>query len=371
LKIASIELREIRLPLVHFFETSFGRTYERRILLVRVRDSEGATGWGECTAGEGPFYCEEWTESAWAVIKEFLAPILIGQEFAAPADVSALMRRVRGNRMAKAALETACWDSAAKHAGVPLWQMLGGTRREIACGVSIGIQDTPEALLDKIERELAAGYQRIKIKIKPGWDAAIVERVHTRFPDIQLMVDANSAYTLADAPLFQTLDPFHLMMVEQPLAYDDMYDHAALQREIKTPVCLDESIRSSEDARKAIELGACRLINVKLGRVGGHAEAQRVEQTARVRGVPVWCGGMLESGIGRAHNIAMSTLAGFTLPGDVSASARYWAEDIIEPPVTVTAHGTIMAPAAPGIGFDVNEARVAALTVRRENFTAE
>lgn len=370
MKIEAIELREIRLPLVHFFETSFGRTYERNILLVRVRDTDGGVSWGECTAGEGPFYCEEWTESAWAVIGAFLAPLLVGQELAAPGDAAALMGRVRGNRMAKAALETACWDLAAQRAGVPLWQLLGGTRREIACGVSIGIQDTPDALLEKIEREVAAGYQRIKIKIKPGWDAAIVERVRARFPDIQLTVDANSAYTLADAPLFQTLDRFRLMLIEQPLGYDDMYDHATLQKQIDTPVCLDESIRSHEDARKAIALGACRIINVKLGRVGGHAEAQRVEQVCRERGVPVWCGGMLESGIGRAHNIAISTLAGFTLPGDVSASARYWAEDIIEPAVTVTPHGTIIAPDAPGLGFTVNEARIDTLTVRRVNFPA-
>ncbi|HEX8181898.1 MAG TPA: o-succinylbenzoate synthase [Pyrinomonadaceae bacterium] len=370
MQIRSIELREIRLPLVHFFETSFGRTYERRILLVRVRDEDGVEGWGECTAGEGPFYCEEWTESAWAVIANYLAPMLAGHEFAAPGEVWARLRRVRGNRMAKAALETACWALAALKEGVPLWRMLGGTQSEIACGVSIGIQDTPAALLDKIERELAAGYQRIKIKIKPGWDASVVERVRARFPDIQLMVDANSAYTLADAPLFQTLDRFNLMMVEQPLAHDDIYDHAALQRQIKTPVCLDESIHSSADARVALELNACRIVNVKLGRVGGHVEAQRVEEVCRTHGVPVWCGGMLESGIGRAHNIAMATLAGFTLPGDVSASARYWAEDIIEPPVTVSAHGTIAAPAAPGLGFAVNEARIEHLTVRRENFTA-
>ncbi len=370
MKIESIELREIRLPLVHFFETSFGRTIERRILLVRVRDTDGGEGWGECTAGEGPFYCEEWVESAWVVIKAFLAPMLVGQELAAPADAWTRMERVRGNRMAKAALETACWDLAARREDVPLWQLLGGTRREIACGVSIGIQDTPEALLDKIEREVSAGYQRIKIKIKPGWDVAIVERVRARFPDIQLTVDANSAYTLADTPLLQSLDRFRLMLIEQPLAFDDMYDHATLQRQLDTPICLDESIRSHDDARKAIELGACRIINVKLGRVGGHAEAQRVERVCRERGVPVWCGGMLESGIGRAHNIAMSTFAGFTLPGDVSASARYWAEDIIEPAVTVTPRGTIIAPDAPGLGCAVNEARIEELTVRCENFPA-
>ena len=370
LKITSIELREIRLPLVHFFETSFGRTYERRILLARVRNAEGGEGWGECTAGEGPFYSEEWTESAWEVIKAWLAPMVLGREVEGAAQIFALMKAVRGNRMAKAAVETACWDLEAKRAGLPLWQVLGGTRREIACGVSIGIQDTPEQLLDKIAGELAAGYQRIKIKIKPGWDREIVELVRGRFPGIRLMVDANSAYTLADAPLFRALDEFELMMAEQPLAFDDMYDHAELQRQIQTPVCLDESVRSPEDARKALALGACRVVNLKLGRVGGHAQAQLVERTCREGGVPVWCGGMLESGIGRAHNVAMSTLEGFTLPGDVSASARYWAEDVIEPPVTVTPRGTILVPDAPGIGFQVNERRVEALTVRKELFTA-
>ena len=368
MKIASIELREIRLPLIHFFETSFGRTTERRILLLRLLDEEGVEGWGECTAGEGPFYSEEWTESAWGVIKTYLAPMTLGREIARAADASALMRAVRGNRMAKAAIETAAWDIEAQRANVPLWKLLGGVRAEIACGVSIGIQDTPEALLEKIEREVGAGYQRIKIKIKPGWDASIVERVRARFPDIGLMVDANSAYTLADASLFQTLDQYNLMMVEQPLAYDDMVDHARLQAQIATPVCLDESIRSSEDARKALEMNACRIVNVKLGRVGGHGEAQEVERVCRERGVPVWCGGMLESGIGRAHNIALATLAGFTLPGDVSASARYWEEEIIEPPVTVSARGTINAPEAAGLGFEVKRERIEALTVRRESY---
>ncbi|MGH9944151.1 MAG: o-succinylbenzoate synthase, partial [Pyrinomonadaceae bacterium] len=312
MKIASIELREIHLPLRHFFETSFGRTTERVIVLVRVRDESGTEGWGECTAGEGPFYSEEWYAGAWAVLKAYLVPMVLGKTVEGPAEVSGLMRQVRGNRMAKAALEIACWDLVARREGVPLWKMLGGTRAEISCGVSIGIQDTPEELLEKIAGELSAGYQRIKIKIKPGWDQDIVERVRARFPDIQLMVDANSAYRLADAPLFRELDRFKLMMAEQPLAYDDVYDHAELQRQIETPVCLDESVRSAEDARKAIALGACRIINVKLGRVGGHAEAQKVEAVCRENNIPIWCGGMLESGIGRAHNIAMSTLAGFT-----------------------------------------------------------
>src|ERR1044072_8148507 len=355
MNIRTIELREIRLRLVHFFETSFGRTIERRIMLVRVGDAGGAQGGGARTGGEGPFYCEEWIDSAWEVTRLFLAKMVLGQEVEGAAAIGELMRSPRGNRMAKASIETACWDLEAKRLGVPLWRQLGGVRPEIPCGVSIGIQDTPEQLLEKIEKELAAGYQRIKIKIKPGWDREVVEKVRARFPGIRLMVDANSAYTLADAPLLRALDEFDLMMIEQPLAYDDREDHAKLQRQIKTPVCLDESVRSAEDARKAIEMGACRIINVKLGRVGGHNEAARVEAVCRESGVPVWCGGMLESGIGRAHNVAMAPLGGFTLPGDVSASSRYWAEDIIDPPVTVTPAGTIKAPDGPGIGFERSE----------------
>lgn len=368
--ISSIELREIRLPLIHFFETSFGRTTERRIVLVRVVDRDGAEGWGECTAGEGPFYSEEWTETAWTTIKEFLARMVVGREVTNASEVYGLMKAVRGHRMAKAAIETACWDLEAKRSGVPLWKHLGGVHEEIPCGVSIGIQNSPEELIDKIDQELSAGYQRIKIKIKPGWDLDIVRRVRERFPEIRLMGDANSAYSLHDAPLFKALDEFNLMMIEQPLAYDDIFDHAELQRQIKTPVCLDESVRTPEDANHAIDLGAGRIINVKLGRVGGHAQAKRIETIARQRKIPVWCGGMLESGIGRAHNIAMATLAGFTLPGDVSASARYWEEDIINPPVTVSARGTITAPNTPGIGFEVNRSRVDQLTVRSERITA-
>jgi O-succinylbenzoate synthase len=367
--ISSIELREIRLPLIHFFETSFGRTTERRIILVRVTDADGVEGWGECTAGEGPFYSEEWTETAWPTLNEFLAPMVVGREVEDAAEVSGLMKKVRGHRMAKAAIETACWDLESKRAGVPLWKHLGGVHEAIPCGVSIGIQDSPEALLEKIETELAAGYQRIKIKIKPGWDLTVVRKVREHYPEILLMGDANSAYTLNDVELFQALDDFNLMMIEQPLAHDDIFDHAELQKQIKTPVCLDESIHSAEDARHAIEIGACRIINVKLGRVGGHTEAKRVEEVCRERGIPVWCGGMLEAGIGRAHNIAMATLAGFTLPGDVSASSRYWEEDIIEPPVRVSERGTITAPNTPGIGFEVNRSRVDSLTMRCDRIT--
>ena len=366
MNIQAIELREIRLPLVHFFETSFGRTTERRIVLARVVDRDGAEGWGECTAGEGPFYSDEWTDSCWITLQTFLVPMILGRKVERASDVFSLMKPVRGHRMAKATLETACWDLEAKRAGLPLWKHLGGVRQEIPCGVSIGIQDSVEALLEKIEREVEAGYQRIKIKIKPGWDVRILEQVRARFPRIRLMADANSAYTLDDVPLFRTMDEFDLMMIEQPLAHDDILDHALLQQQVRTPLCLDESIHSDRDARHAIDAGACRIINVKLGRVGGHTEAQFVEHVCRSKGIPLWCGGMLEAGIGRAHNISMSTLEGFTLPGDVSASARYWDEDIIEPPVTVSPRGTITAPDAPGLGYDINLARIEALTVRKE-----
>ncbi|HUP49855.1 MAG TPA: o-succinylbenzoate synthase [Thermoanaerobaculia bacterium] len=365
MRIAAVELTQIRLPLVAPFETSLGRTSERNIILVRVDDGEGAEGWGECVADERPHYSEEWTGSAWPAMETILGPMLAGQEIERAGDVAALFEPIRGNRMAKAAIEAACWDLEARRRGLPLWQLLGGERREIACGVSIGLQPSIETLLAKIERELAAGYQRIKVKIKPGRDIELLAAVRERFPDVPLMADANSAYRLHDAPLLRNLDSFDLMMIEQPLAHDDIADHARLQQEIMTPICLDESIRTAADARHAVELGACRIINIKMGRVGGHSEARRIERLCRESGVPVWCGGMLEAGIGRAHNIALSTLAGFMLPGDVSASARYWEEDIIDPAVTVTARGTIVPPPGPGIGYEVRRDRIDKLAVRR------
>ena len=316
-------------------------------------------------ADDSPYYSEEWTESAWAVMNRFLAPLLLAGPVASAEAVDGLFAHVKGNRMAKAALETACWDLDARARNVPLRQLLGGTRSEIASGVSIGLQPTAGELLARVREELGAGYQRIKIKIKPGQDLELVRAVRAEFPDIALMVDANSAYRLADATLLQQLDAFDLMMIEQPLAHDDLAQHAVLQRQLSTPIGLDESIRSSADARLAIELGACRIVNVKLGRVGGHVEARRIERLCREHGIAVWCGGMLEAGIGRAHNIALSTLPGFTLPGDVSASARYWEEDIIDPPVTVTSRGTIVPPSGPGIGFAVKHERIERLTVRK------
>ena len=364
MQIKSIELIEIKLPLVHFFETSFGRTYERRIILTRVADEDGREGWGECTVGELPSCSEEWTDAAWVTLEKILAPMVLGKDVETASQIWGLMKKVRGNRMAKAALETAVWDLEAKKSGVPLWKHLGGVQNEIECGVSIGIQDSVEQLFEKIQTELDAGYRRIKIKIKPGWDLDVIKRVREKFGNIRLMGDANSAYSLDDVELFQKMDSFHLMMFEQPLAHDDMYDHARLQKKIETPICLDESIHSLPDARKAIKLGACRIINIKLGRVGGHKQAKRLSKYCHSRGVPVWCGGMLETGIGRAHNIAMSTLEGFTLPGDVSASKRYWHEDIIEPAVEVTTRGTIIAPEGPGIGFEVKRDRIDKATAK-------
>jgi len=363
--IKSIELIEIKMPLVHFFETSFGRTYDRRIILTRVEDAEGNEGWGECTAGETPSYCEEWTESCWQILEKILAPRVIGKEVESAEKIWDVMKPIRGNRMAKAAIETACWDLEAKRLNVPLWKHLGGENQEIECGVSIGIQDSAEQLLEKIAVELDAGYKRIKIKIAPHWDYEIIKKVRETFSDILLMGDANSAYTLDDIDKLKSLDEFDLMMLEQPLSNDDIIDHAKLQREITTPICLDEPIRSPEDARKAIELKSGKIINLKNGRVGGHAQSKLIEKICREKEIPVWCGGMLESGIGRAHNIAISTLKGYTLPGDVSASKRYWKQDIIEPAVEVTPKGTIIAPDKPGIGFEVRKNRINKVTTRK------
>ncbi len=367
LHLEKLELREIELPLVSPFETSFGSTTQRRILIVRVFDKSGASGYGECVAAEGPFYNHETVDTAWLITAKYIGPLLTRADVATAREVNTALAPIRGNQMAKAGVEAAIWDLEAKLAGRPLWRHLGGVRNEINCGVSIGLQETTGKLIEKVAHELESGYQRIKLKIKPGKDVHLVEAIRSRFPSITLSVDANSAYSLnGDLSLVHQLDQHNLLMIEQPLAPGDLVDHAKLQREIKTPICLDESICSLSDARHAVELGSCRIINIKLGRVGGHTEVQLIQAHAIEHGIPVWCGGMLEAGIGRAHNIALSTLPGFTLPGDVSASARYWEEDIIDPAVTVSRQGTIKAPDGPGIGFEVNEARVEALTVRRE-----
>ena len=367
MRIEKLILREIHLRLKAPFETSFGRMAERRIVLVEAV-SEAISGWGEITAAEGPYYNSETTDTAWIVFSEFIAPLVVGREIAAAADVGQLLAPIRGHEMAKAGLECALWDLEAKRKAMPLARLLEGSRDEISCGVSIGIQASPAALCSTVERELAAGYQRIKMKIKPGKDRDFIDGVRKRFPQIDLMVDANSAYTLADLPHLKSFDQFRLMMIEQPLAWDDIYQHARLQAVLKTPVCLDESIRNCRDAEAAIAMKACQVINIKLGRVGGHSEAKRVEHLCREQSIPVWCGGMLESGIGRAHNIAISSLPGFVLPGDVSASQRYWDEDIIHPEVEVSARGTIRVPVAPGIGYEVRSTRIEKLTVRHQSF---
>ena len=363
-RIDRMDLRLLRLPLVSFFETSFGRTYDRSFLLVTVV-SDGVEGWGECVAEDGPFYSPETTETAWHAITQFIAPRVLGVPFAHPRDILPALAAIRGHNMAKAAVEMAAWDLFARMDGQPLAHVLGGTRARIESGVSIGIQDSPEQLFGKIETELAAGYRRIKIKIKPGWDVAIVRAVRQRFGEILLMADANAAYTLADADRLAELDAFGLMMIEQPLSYDDVRDHARLQRRLKTSICLDESIHSAKDAAEAIELGACRIINIKPGRVGGHAESIRLHDVCAKHGVPVWHGGMLESGIGRAHNIHLASLPNFSLPGDIAASKRYFVPDLIEPPIEVASDGTIEVPEQPGIGVHIDRARVDAATLRR------
>ncbi|MHB8753979.1 MAG: o-succinylbenzoate synthase [Candidatus Acidiferrales bacterium] len=365
MRIQKVTLREIRMPMVMRFETSFGATTDRRILLVEV-EADGVSGWGECVAGEAPHYSPETVETAWHVVRDFLWPEVRGREFAAARDVWEMLAHTRGHNMAKGGLESAIWDAEAKQKKQPLWKLLGGVRDEISCGVSIGIQPGVEQLIANVEKELAAGYQRIKIKVKPGLEVKPVEALRKRWARIRLMVDANSAYRLEDAPLLKQLDPFGLMMIEQPLGWDDIYSHAKLQKQLETPICLDECIHDYSHAVAAIEIGACKIINIKLGRVGGHTPARAIHDLCQKNGIPVWCGGMLESGIGRAQNIALSTLENFALPGDVSASKRYWAEDIIEPEVEVTPKGTIKVPAGPGIGYQPKLERIEKLTVRRE-----
>jgi O-succinylbenzoate synthase len=367
MRIEGITLREIRMPLVHFFETSFGRWVERRILLATIH-SEGIHGWGECSAGEDPFYSGECVETAWYIISHYLAPSLLGRNLTSAAECPGLFARVRANNMAKAVLENAAWDAEAMARDLPLWKLLGGTRNEIPCGVSIGIQDSMEQLLDKVSIELAAGYQRIKLKVKPGWDLGVLQRVRDRWPDITLSCDANSAYQMGDLNHLKKFDQFGLLMIEQPLWHDDLFFHAKLQSQIKTAICLDESIHNSRDARAAGEMRSCRIINIKGARVGGFSEAIQVHDVCQSLGMAVWCGGMLESGIGRSHNIALSTLPNFLLPGDISASKRYWREDIIEPEVEVSAQGTIAVSDKPGRGCQLREDLIEQLTVRKETF---
>jgi O-succinylbenzoate synthase len=370
MKIEAIHMREVTMPLAHPFETSFGVTTSRRILLVEI-ESEGLSAWGECVAGEHPYFSDEMVDTAWHITETELAPRLLSAEVESGREIPELFAQVRGHRMAKAALENAVWEMQAQREGVALGKLLGGVREKIPCGVSIGIQASPEKLMETIAKEVGAGYQRVKLKCKPGWDEEVFARVRERWPDILLSCDANSAYKLEDAEHIARWDRFNLLMIEQPLWYDDFYFHATLQKRIKTKICLDECIRNRRDAQAALELGSGRILNIKVGRVGGFSEAIAVHDVARSFGVPVWCGGMLETGIGRSHNIALSSLENFSLPGDVSASKRYWAEDIIEPEVTVSAQGEIVVPTAVGRGFEVRRDRVDRITVRRHSMMRE
>jgi o-succinylbenzoate synthase len=364
LNIDAIHLREINMPLAYPFETSFGLTTGRRILLIEL-EADGLTGWGECVAGEHPYFSDEMIDTAWIITETELAPRLFDVEVRGGSSCPDLFKHVRGHRMAKAAIENAVWDLEAQAKRISLSELLGGTREKIPCGVSIGIQPSLEELMDKIVTELAAGYQRIKLKCKPGWDHHIFEAVRDRWPDIMLSCDANSVYRMKDLDHIAEWDRFNLLMIEQPLWYDDFYFHSLLQKRIKTDICLDESIRNRRDALAAIAMESCRIINIKVGRVGGFCEAIAVHNIAEERGIPVWCGGMLETGIGRSHNIALSSLSNFSLPGDVSASSRYWAQDLIEPEVTVSSSGEIVVPTSIGRGFEVQKDRIEALTVRR------
>jgi len=369
MKIEAISIRELRMRLKHPFETSFGSTQDRHILLVEVY-SDGLTGYGEITVGMGPYYNPETTGTSWHIFCDYLAPLVIGHEIPSPEEIPALLNAIRGHEMTKAAFENAVWDIAAQRECIPLASLLGGTRKEIPCGVSLGIKQHIEDLLADVQRELAAGYQRVKVKIKPGKDFEVAAAIRQRFPGVKLMVDANSAYTLRDADHLRRFDELDLLMIEQPLEWDEIYAHAKLQAHLATPICLDECIHNLRQTEAALDLQACRIINVKLGRVGGHSSARSIAAHCAARSIPVWCGGMLESGVGRAHNIAMSSLPAFTLPGDVSASQRYWDEDIIDPEVEVSSAGMIRVPARPGLGYRVRRDRVESLTVRLQTFRA-
>ena len=363
MKIERAELRLVPLRLRERFEISSGARQDRMILLVTLQ-SDGRIGWGECVAAEDPSYSYETTETAWHILTEFLLPAVIGRPLAGPEDVLSPVAWVRGHRMAKAALEMAAWDLHARIQGVPLATALGSTPRPVPVGVSVGLQPTDEALLERVAGYVDEGYRRIKIKIKPGRDVEMLRKVRERFPEVPLVADANAAYTLADADRLAELDPLDLMMIEQPLGFEDLRDHAELQKYIATPICLDESIESLEDARFALELGACRIVNIKPGRVGGFAAARAIHDLCAEAGVPVWCGGMLESGVGRAHNVSLATLPNFTLPGDISESRRYWERDLVTPEF-VLQDGTLSLPSGAGIAVEPDLDRIESLLVRR------
>ncbi|MFZ5817146.1 MAG: o-succinylbenzoate synthase [Bacillota bacterium] len=369
MRIEAVELTLIELPLKAPFEASVGVLEKRQLVLVKV-EGDGFYGWGEASPLNEPTYNYETAETAWHILETYLVPLVLGREVAHPSRVRELYAPVRGHNFAKAGLENAVWDWFARAQGVPLCRLLGGEKERIGVGVSIGIQPSPEELVRVVERFAGQGYQRMKIKIKPGKDLPDLSAVRRAFPDLPIMADANSAYTLEDIPTFQAMDELNLLMYEQPLAWDDIVDHARLQAAVTTPVCLDESVHSPEDARKALELGSCRMINIKVGRVSGHQAAKEIHDLMYQRGLPVWCGGMFESGVGRAHNIHLTTLPGFTLPGDTSASDRYYHEDIVDEPAVLNPDGTLTVPTRPGIGVDVLPDRLERYARRTRRFVS-
>lgn len=351
MKLESVTVRRLKMEMLSPFTTSFATQTHRDLLIVEAQ-SGGMTGYGECVAIAVPLYSEEATSTCAVALEEFIIPALRGEEITHPSQVAELLSPFRRNNMAKAAIEGAVWDLWAKKQGQSLSESFGGTKTAVDVGLSIGIKKTDAELIEAVGDAVDVGYKRVKIKIAPGNDLRSLSAVRREFPDTAIMADANSAYTLDDVELFTAMDDLDLMMIEQPLAHDDIVDHRHLQSRIRTPICLDESIHSAEDARQAIELGSCRIINVKIGRVGGIAESRKIEQICREGGIDLWCGGMLETGIGRAHNVAIASMEGFTMPGDTAPSSRYWAEDIIEPAVMMH-HGQITVPSRPGLGYQV------------------
>lgn len=365
--IKKVMLHKLNMRLNNPFTTSFGTVQEKEFFIIEVIDDRGNRGYGESVAFTSPWYTEETVETTQHMMENFLIKILQENKIEHPDDVSKLFSTVRRNNMAKAGIEGAIWDLYAKRNGISLAEAIGGVKSEIDVGISIGIQPTMNDLLQTIDHYLQAGYKRIKLKIKPGSDIEVLREVRKYYPNTPIMADANSAYTLADIDLLKQLDAFHLTMIEQPLAHDDIVDHAKLQAKINTPICLDESIHSLEDTRKAIELGSCKIINIKIGRVGGITEAKRIHDYCQKKGIPVWCGGMLEAGVGRAHNIALTALPQFALPGDTAGSSHYWKEDIIIPEVTVE-NGVIQVPDGPGIGYVIDEDAIRKFRVELKTF---
>jgi o-succinylbenzoate synthase len=367
MRLESVTLRHLKMKLKFPFTTSFGTFQDKEFILIEGKDEFGQSGWGESVAFMSPLYNEETLKTNWHMLEDFLIPMLLNKELNHPDEVSELFEPIRKNNMAKSAIEGVIWDLYAKRQQQPLAAALGGEKKEIEVGVSIGIQKSIDELLAIIDGSVKEGYRRIKVKIKPGWDVDVIREIRKAFPTIPLMADANSAYRLEDINLLKQLDEFDLMMIEQPLASDDIVDHATVQKQLSTPICLDESIHSLEDARKAIALGSCKIINIKIGRVGGLTESKRIHDLCLAKGLPVWCGGMLEAGVGRAHNVALTTLSNFILPGDTAASSHYWDQDIIEPEVTVH-NGMITVPTKPGIGYEPNLDTIDSLTVKEQTF---